>query len=123
MEKTNSDFVLFNKTKNKKIIENVKFANNSFLRFKGLMFESKDNFDYALVFDFPNETKIGASLHMMFVFFPIDVLFLNSEKQVIDKTTMTPWQFNYTPKKPAKYVVEMPKGKENVVLIGDYLKW
>ncbi len=107
----------------KKLIKKTKIADNLFLRFKGLMFEDKKNFDYALIFKFPKASKIGTSLHMLFVFFPIDVLFLNAEKKVVDKTTMNPWQLNYTPKKEAKYVIEIPKGKGKEVKISDLIEW
>jgi len=52
---------------------------------------------------------------MLFVFFPIDVIFLNSKKKVVDKTTLNPWQLNYTPKIPSKYVIELPKGFGSVI--------
>jgi uncharacterized membrane protein (UPF0127 family) len=111
------------KVNNKLLMKKVKHAKTSWQRTKGLMFEEEKQFDYALVFDFPNESKIGTSLHMIFVFFPIDVLFLNSKKEVVDKTTMTPFQPNYTPKKAAKYVIEMPNGKNKKVKIGDKISW
>ena len=44
----------------------------------GLMFSKKKN----LVFVFDKEKRIG--LHMMFVFFPIDVLFLDENKRIIE---------------------------------------
>lgn len=47
---------------------------------------------------------------MFFVFFPIDVLFLNKDKEIVDlKQRLKPFTF-YTSKKPAKYVLEMPLG-------------
>lgn len=78
----------------------------------GLMFSSPK----CLVFEFEKERKIG--LHMLFVFFPIDVLWLNSKKVVVEKATLHPFTF-YTPKKKAKYVVELPKGKAKGTRIGD----
>ena len=105
------------------IMKKVKHANTSWQRTKGLMFEDIKQFDYALVFDFPKESKIGASLHMVFVFFPIDVLFLDKEKNVVDKVTLLPFTPNYTPKKAAKYVIEMPEDKAKKVKIGSVLSW
>src|SRR3989344_493052 len=102
--------MLFKVGNNKVIIEKTKIANTIFSRFKGLMFEKKEKFNYALVFELQEETKIGASIHMMFVFFPIDVVYLNSKKIVVDKETVFPWQLNYTPRKAAKYFIELPKG-------------
>jgi uncharacterized protein len=111
------------KVNNKLLMKNVKLANTSWQRTKGLMFEDEKQFNYALVFDFPHESKIGTSLHMIFVFFPIDVLFLNKKKEVVDKITLNPFTPNYTPKKAAKYVIEMPAGKNKKVKLKDKISW
>ncbi len=111
------------KAENKLIMKNVRFAKNTLERTKGLMFEEKKNFNYALVFDFPAESRIGTSLHMLFVFFPIDVLFLDKNQKVVDKTTLEPFIPNYTPKKAAKYVIELPKGKAKKIKLGQKINW
>jgi len=111
------------KSNGKTIMKKIKHARTTWQRTKGLMFEDKKKFDYALIFDFPIESKIGTSLHMIFVFFPIDVLFLDKEKKVVDKVTLPPFQPNYTPRKAAKYVIEMPQGKAKSVKIGNKIEW
>ena len=105
------------------IISNVKLAKTHWERTKGLMFEEKKKFNYALIFEFPRESRIGTSLHMLFVFFPIDVLFMNKEKKVVDKVTLNPFIPNYTPKKAAKYVIELPKGKAKKIKVGEKVEW
>ena len=105
------------------IMRNVRFAKSTLERTKGLMFEEKKKFNYALIFDFPIESKIGTSLHMLFVFFPIDVLFLNKNKIIVDKVTLQPFIPNYTTKKAAKYVIEMPIGKAKGLKIGQKINW
>jgi uncharacterized membrane protein (UPF0127 family) len=110
--------------KNDEIIaKKVKFANNIILRAKGLMFEKESNFNYSLIFEFPKESKIGCSLHMLFVFFPIDVIFLNSEKKVVDLATLKPWSLGYTPKRASKYVIETQVGTNKKIKINDTLSW
>lgn len=115
--------MLVNSTTGKKIIAKTRLADGFFGRFKGLMFERKENFDYALIFELGHETCAGASVHMLFVFSPIDIIFLNAEKKVVDKATLRPWILNYTPQQAAKYFVEMPKGKASSISIGDKLEW
>ena len=107
----------------KVLAKNVRFASNGLERMKGLMFEDKKKFNYALVFDFPSESRIGTSLHMLFVFFPIDVLFLDKEKKIVDKVTLQPFIPNYTPKKAAKYVIEMSKGTAKSAKLGQKVEW
>ncbi|MCX6804390.1 MAG: DUF192 domain-containing protein [Candidatus Diapherotrites archaeon] len=111
------------KVNGKEVMRKVKFASNTWERTKGLMFENENKFNYALVFDFPFESQLRTSLHMLFVFFPIDVLFLNKNKVVVDIATLEPFSLNYTPKKPAKYVIEMPKGKAIRVKLGQKAEW
>ena len=46
-------------------------------------------------------------LHMLFVFFPINVLFLNKNKKIVEiKNNFKPFTF-YTPKNKAMYIVEL----------------
>lgn len=104
-------------------MKKVKFARNTWERTKGLMFEEKKNFDYALIFEFPMESRIGTSLHMLFVFFPIDVLFLDKKQVIVDKVTLDPFIPNYTPRKAAKFVIEMPKGKASKAKLGQKVEW
>ncbi len=71
---------------------------------RGLMFSPKKS----LIFIFDSERRI--SLHMFFVFFPIDVVFLDRKRKIVDlKENFLPFSF-YTSKKKALYVIELPKG-------------
>ena len=48
---------------------------------------------------------------MMFVFFSIDILFLNSENKVIDiKENLKPFQFYNSKTNKTKTFIELPKG-------------
>ncbi|HNV01283.1 MAG TPA: DUF192 domain-containing protein [archaeon] len=111
------------KLNGKTIMKKVKLATTPLERMKGLMFEDEKKFNYALVFTSPNEGKLESSLHMMFVFFPIAAIFLDANKIVVDKTTLTPFTVNYTPKKAAKYVIELPVKEAKVIKIKDKVSW
>ncbi len=116
--------MLFNKTKKKKIISRVKIADSFLKRFRGLMFSGKKDFAHALVFVLEKESRFEASIHMMFVFFPIDVLWLDGKRRVVDKREfLRPFALNATPKKPAAFIIELPAGKANGTSIGDELAW
>ncbi len=116
--------MLLNKGSGKKVMEKTKLASDPWLRLKGLMFEDGKNFDYALVFDLGDEHQLTASIHMMFVFFPIDVVWLDKNKKVVDKVEdLKPFTPNHTPKKRARYFIEMPLGKGKLIKIGDELEW
>lgn len=116
--------MLFNRSKKQAIANNVRLAKNAWQQFKGLMFEKKARFDYALVFDFGAEKKTGASIHMLFVFFPIDAVYLDSEKRAVDiGRNLQPFSLNYTPKRNARFLIELPVGKAEKIGIGNELEW
>lgn len=62
----------------------------------------------ALIFIF-HKGKI-IPLHMLFVFHPIDVLYIDKDKKVVEiKENLKPFSF-YTPKNKAVYIIELPAG-------------
>ena len=106
-----------NSTKRAVIIKNSIFIDSIFSKSIGLMFSKKQN--RGLIFRFDKEKII--SLHMLFVFYPIDILFVDKNKIVVDKKeNFNPFAF-YKPRKKAMYVVELPDGtvKKTRTEIGD----
>ena len=62
--------------------------------------------------------------------FPLDLVFIDSKKQVVDiKRNVKPISFHpgtwkvFKPRKPARYVLEMPAGEADDIRIGDKLKF
>ncbi|MBW2990345.1 DUF192 domain-containing protein [Candidatus Woesearchaeota archaeon] len=105
-----------NETKNFVIIKKAKICKNVFCKAFGFMFRFKKP-DKALVFIFKSERR--ADLHMLFVFFPIDVLFLDKNKKVVDiKKDFKPFSY-YAPRVKAEFVVEVPVGRIKNTKLGD----
>ncbi len=93
--------MIFNKTKGKVISHQEIVCRTFFSQLRGLMFCRKNN----LVMVFPTERNI--SLHMWFVFFPIDVLVLDAKRKIVDiKKNFMPFTF-WSSSKKGKYVVEL----------------
>ncbi|MBU0757649.1 MAG: DUF192 domain-containing protein [Nanoarchaeota archaeon] len=114
--------MLFDKTRKIQIVEQVILCKTILSKTKGLMF-SKKIVDSCLIFFFEKPTIVG--LHMFFVFFPIDVLFLDKDRIAVEiKENFRPFAL-YTPKKKASYVVELPFGiiKEKGISVGDELSF
>ena len=108
------------KNKSKVLAKKIKLCKNPFSKAWGLMFSKKNK---SLIFIFDKEKII--SLHMLFVFYPIDVLFLDKNKKVVEvKESFKPFRF-YIPKNKAKYVVELPYGiiKKTKTEIGDTISF
>ena len=90
------------KNKNKILTKKAKIYKNIFSKALGLMFSKQKT----LIFIFKKEKIIP--LHMLFVFYPIDVIFLNKDRKIVEiKENLKPFTF-YTPKNKAKYVIELP---------------
>jgi uncharacterized membrane protein (UPF0127 family) len=103
---TTRKFVIINKSKICKSITSRAF---------GLMLRKKP--DYGMIFVFDNERR--ADLHMLFVFFQIDVLFLDKKKRVVDiKKDFKPFTY-YSPKAKSLYVIELPVGVMGKTAMGD----
>ena len=61
---------------------------------------------------------------MLFVFFPIDVVWLDQDKKVVDfKKNVKPFTPFVVPRKPAHYVVELPKQTIRNLNIGDQFRF
>ncbi len=86
-------------------LEEAEIADNLWKKAVGLMFRKKIKKPLVLVAT--RESRALAAVHTFFMHFPIDLIFLDSEKKVVDmKRNVKPWKFNLVPEKPAKYVIE-----------------
>lgn len=84
---------------------------------RGLMLSPQKD----LVFAASAEQKIP--LHMLFVFYPIDVIYLDNKKRVVEmKESFLPFTF-YNPRHKAQYVLELKQGtiKKTKTVLNDSL--
>lgn len=101
------------------IDEKPKICKTKLSKALGLMFSKPKT----LILEFDKEKK--QCLHMFFVFHPIDILFLDKNKKVIEmKETFLPFTF-YNSRKKSKYVIELPTGtiREKRIRINDKIKY
>ena len=110
--------MIINKSNGKLLDKNPKWLNNVFSQSLGAMFKKK--ITRSLIFPLNKSSRTGASIHMFFVFTELTVLWVNSEKIVVDKGLAKPFR-TYTPNDEAKYVIELPPNAFSKVEIGDYL--
>ncbi|WP_262175458.1 DUF192 domain-containing protein [Haloarcula laminariae] len=99
---------------------NVHTADSMLSKSKGLMFRRSIPDDYALVFRFEPSWPFGAVrrrlIHMLFVRFPTDVVWL-ADGEVRKARTMHPWRsIDYA---QADTVIEFPAGTADGVEVGD----
>lgn len=108
---------------------NLVLANNvkiykDFHKVLGLMFKRPLKNKEAVIFILDKEGRINASIHMFFVFFSIDVVWLNKNKGVVDiRKNVKPFTPLIVPRKKAKYIIEFPNEGIKNIKIGDKLKF
>lgn len=110
----------------KTIATTVKVCASFWSKFKGLQFVFGFD-DCAYVFVFSSVGRpFERSIHMFFVFFPIDVVWLDENKKVVSiAQQVKPFTPNVSPDAPSQYFVEMPAGfvqKYNIKK-GEKIKW
>ncbi len=90
------------------IARDVKTAASFFSRFRGLMLKGELRDGEALFFDFGKPGR--NSVHMFFMRFPIDVVYLDSSCTVVEiRERLNPWHFHRS-KVDSKYMIELPAG-------------
>ena len=109
------------KSDGKAIASDVEFAKSLVSQTRGLMFRKKISDDYALVFVLAKPRLI--SIHMLFVRFPIDVLFLDENKRIVKTARLRPWTGLASSSEKIKYMIEMPEGsiQKNGLVVGERL--
>ncbi len=87
----------------------IKISKNFFSNLKGLMFSKSLRMNEALLIKISStsNSRISSSIHTLFVFFSIDVAWLDENFKVLDiKTNIKPFTPLIIPKKPARYILE-----------------
>lgn len=100
----------------------VELADSFWSRFRGLMFRRTFDSGEAILFEIPESRKFG--IHTFFVFFPIDLVYLSKDLEVVEnKERLSSWRF-YSPEEASRYLVELPGGSisDFGILIGDKLE-
>jgi uncharacterized membrane protein (UPF0127 family) len=106
------------------VAEEVERADTLLKQIVGLMFRKSVPGSYAMVFSMKRDNRDG--LHMLFMHFPIDVAFLDSEKRILSiHRNLKPWTGMAFSSKPFRYVIELPAGAADRASLkeGDRLSW
>lgn len=111
------------KHKSNTILNKVKYCDTFLLRVKGLMFSRKPSKKEGLLLVSDKECKNSTTIHMFFVFFSLDIFWLDKELRVVDMAkNVHPFEPLIIPREKAKYVLEVPAGRISVDLVGEKLK-
>jgi uncharacterized protein len=121
MRRRRIGMALRNITKKTELAKDIMLCESLHSQMKGLMFSRKIE-DKALIMVFQKERIVA--LHMMFVFFPIDIIFLDRNRKVVEMVKgAKPFISHILPKEKALYVIELPAGtiRKSRTRLGDRL--
>jgi uncharacterized membrane protein (UPF0127 family) len=97
----------------------VSYASSFFHRLKGLMFRRKLSDSEGILLVQARDSKMDASIHMVFVSMPLGVVWINSKYEVVDRVLAKPWRLYYGPERPAKYTLEIHPSRLDYFCKGD----
>jgi len=92
-------------------------------RLRGLMFRLSLPPEEGLLFVNRSPSVINATIHMLFMFFPIAVIWLDAQGRVVDKRYAKPWRLAYAPAAPAQYYLEAHPDLLERVQVGEVLRF
>jgi len=97
---------------------------DSFLcRLRGLMFRSTLSHNEGLLLVEARDSRLDTSIHMLFVFMDLAVIWINSEYTVVDTVLARTWRPVYAPHQPARYILEIHPSRMNEFKIGDHVEF
>jgi uncharacterized membrane protein (UPF0127 family) len=80
----------------------------SFLcRLRGLTFRRNLPAGQGLLLVQGRDSRLDTSIHMLFVWMDLAVVWINSAGQVVDAKLARSWRMAYLPEHPARYVLEL----------------
>ena len=118
--KENSSIKMILRNKKKNFSTTSVICKNPLTQLKGLMFSTPLKKDQSILIKFKKERYIP--IHMLFVFFPIDAVWLDSNNKILHiERNIKPFTPLIDPKKKAVSVLETPKNITKNLKVGDKL--
>jgi uncharacterized membrane protein (UPF0127 family) len=97
----------------------VRWCDSFFCKLRGLTFRRQLQMQDALVLVESNDSTSATAIHMLFVFFPIAAIWIDSAGEVVDCRLAKPFRLVYVSRAPARYVLEGPPGLLETLKPGD----
>ena len=113
---------VWNEATDELVLGRVHHCSSFACRLRGLTFRRHLGEDEGLLLIGQEEGRIGAAIHMFFVFFPIAVAWLDAAGCVVDSQLARPFRPLYVPATAAKDVLEGPPELLGRVCVGHHLR-
>lgn len=101
------------------LIPRAKWCNRFSAKLRGFTFRRQLPAGEGLVLVEGKDSRVNTAIHMLFVFFPLGVIWVNDAGRVVDKVLAKPWRLSYAPQAAARYVIEGHPSILDNISIGD----
>jgi uncharacterized membrane protein (UPF0127 family) len=105
------------------VVPRARLCDTFFCKLRGLTFRRRLETEDALILAERSDGTSSTSIHMMFVFFPIAAIWINSTGKVVDCRLARPFRPVYIPRAPARYVLEGPPELLQLLHPGDQVRF
>jgi hypothetical protein len=101
----------------------ARYCSSFVCRLRGLTFRRSLPSADGLLLVQSRDSRVDASIHMLFVWIDLAVVWINNAQQVVDVRLARRWRPAYLPARPARYVLEMSAERLSDFRVGDQLRF
>ena len=101
----------------------ARYCDSFFCRLRGLTFHRSLPDRTGLLLVETRDNRLDASIHMLFMWMDLAVVWIDSSLHVVDVKLARRWRLAYLPQAPARYVLELPVDCQSEFAVGDILKF
>jgi uncharacterized membrane protein (UPF0127 family) len=99
------------------------FCSSFLCRLRGLTFRRSLPEGEGLLLVQGDDSRLDASIHMLFVWMDLAVVWINSAGEVVDVRLARRWSLAYAPQRPARFVLEMVPARLDEFGVGDRIQF
>jgi len=101
----------------------IMYCDTFLTQLRGFTFRPSLSRNEGLLLVGKRDSRLDASIHMLFVAFDLAVVWINSDLKVVDKIIAKSWRPAYFSKLPARYVLEIHPDRWGDYEIGDTVQF
>ena len=115
--------IIENKSREIESLPRIKYCDTFLTQLRGFTLRSRLSREEGLLLVGARDSRLDSSIHMLFVFFDLTVIWISSDMKVVDKVLAKSWRPAYFAKQPARYVLEIHPERWNDFEIGDTVQF
>lgn len=112
---------LIHQTSGEVLLTEVHWCSSFACKLRGLMFRRQLRQGEGLLLVEGFESRSATAIHMLFMAFPIAVVWLDASFRVVDVRLARPWRLAYVPRSSARYTLESSPDLLSRLNMGDVL--